>query len=181
MNNDKSLICTQSVNVYQGENADTIQFLLPTFYNNTDLSDCTVIVKYINEETNKGNIVNAELMPELYHKNFLDFRIPLNQDMTSKTGRLILWLEISNQNGFLLITNSTSVEIKPTKNIENHLSKEQLTLLKQYEVKFAQINNEIKTLLQEVLLQRNNAVQAANLAYKILEEIKQKVGESDGG
>lgn len=94
MNEDKSLTATHKTTIYQREKlVDKIQFLFPQKYNDLNLSECTAILKYLDQ----SNIPHAEILQkdeELY-KNHLRYVLPIDTDLTSFAGDIEIRITFS--------------------------------------------------------------------------------------
>ena len=127
--NDKSLTATIKSNIYQGErNADTLVFLLPMYSEDTNLADCTVLLRYI-LPGGTGKSEELEMDAESYD-DYYRYRLKVGSKFTKVTGRIELWLSaIDMSNNFIFKSGSVMVEIKPTKNITDYMDEEDLDQL----------------------------------------------------
>lgn len=105
MREDKQLLPSGS-NVGQlfemERNIDTFRFLVVPTYGDLDLSKCVMTVKYITP----AGIYNCRMIQpekELY-KGFLDYRMPIDAEITSKVGVLRLrlcWMAVDSTSGII--------------------------------------------------------------------------------
>lgn len=115
MNQDKTLQATNKVTLYQRDNlVDTMCFLIPSKYENHDLSDFTVILQY----TDLANIPHAEILQcnEEMYKNKLKYTLPIDSDITKYAGDVVLSLtfsktDIENKKQYVLHTGEISIAI----------------------------------------------------------------------
>lgn len=131
MNTDKSLIATNRINIYQRENAvDKIQFLLPQTYEDLNLSEFEVVVKYVDQ----GNVAHSEILElqeELY-KEKLQYILPVTTKITQFAGDVKLCLSVLNVNldndekEEVLHTGETIINVKSIDDIFAFTPKESL-------------------------------------------------------
>lgn len=70
MNDDKSLETTVEATIYQNEkNADTLVFLLPRLYEEVNLADCIVLLRYLLPD-GTGKSEELEMSPVPYNQNY---------------------------------------------------------------------------------------------------------------
>lgn len=114
MNKDKSLSKTEIATLYQGENlVDKFRFLLPLMYEDSDLSEFTNRLKYIDP----ANIIHNEtlvLSDELYKDCMLCYYLPVDSKLTKFAGDISMHITLENGDK-KLYTSETTVSIKPTK------------------------------------------------------------------
>ena len=101
MNDDKQLITSVRKIFYQRENmVDKIQFLFPEYYEDVNLTDCTVVLKYIDI----GNVLHSEVLAkdsELYKGKFRCI-LPVNTKLSMFAGNIIVrinFLKIDSETG----------------------------------------------------------------------------------
>lgn len=120
--NDKSLVATIKANIYQGEKkADTLVFLLPKYYEDKNLSNCTLLLRYI-LPNGIGKSEELEMDVEPY-KEYYKYRLKISTRLTDVCGKIELWLSaVDFHDNFILKTSTTYIDVIPTKNISDYLS-----------------------------------------------------------
>lgn len=123
MNEDKSLETTIQSTIYQHErNADTLVFLLPKVYEEENLADCTILLRYIMPD-GTGRSEELEINPEPHNKEYYLYRLKFNSELTAMVGTIELWLSIINMyDNLILKTGSAFIEITPAKDISDYLA-----------------------------------------------------------
>ena len=92
MEDTKELITTIHGTIYQNEkNADTLVFLLPRVYDETDMADCTVLMRYV-LPSGSGRSEEIEMDPVPYSDEYYRYRLKLTTKFTSEFGTVMLWL-----------------------------------------------------------------------------------------
>lgn len=129
MNYDKSLSATIKATIYQYEkNADTLLFLVPASYEEVNLANCTMLLRYILPD-GTGKSEELEMDPEPY-KTYYQYRIKASTRITSVAGKIELWLSaIDLHDNLLLKSGTTYIEISPSKDITNYFSDEDMEQL----------------------------------------------------
>lgn len=131
MNTDKSLIATNRINIYQRENAvDKIQFLLPQTYEDLNLSEFEVVVKYVDQ----GNVAHSEILElqEKLYKEKLQYILPVTTKITQFAGDVKIYLSVLNVNldndekEEVLHTGETIINVKSVDDIFAFAPKESL-------------------------------------------------------
>lgn len=127
--NDKSLITTIKSKIYQGErNADTLIFLVPMKFENQNLADCTMLLRYI-LPNGLGRSEELEMDFEPYNNHYR-YRLKASSKFTEVSGSIELWLSaIDMYDNFILKSSSTLIEVTPSKNISDYLSTDDLDQL----------------------------------------------------
>lgn len=139
MNEDKSLMTTVKSKIYQNEkNADTLVFLVPMHYEDKNIAECTVILRYI--LPNKvGRSEELEMCPEPY-KDYYQYRLKVSSTLTNIPGKIELWLSIIDANDDLLMkSDNIFVTVYPTKDITRYLSPNDRNQLDKLSEKVAQL------------------------------------------
>lgn len=119
MNDDKSLSASVRQNIYQGESlVNKMQFLLPSKYDEIDLSGFTVYLKYI-VPGNIGCVETLTLSDELYKETLLRYYLPVDSKLTKFAGDVVMCLSLvktdeENNKKYIMKTGSTTVTIEPT-------------------------------------------------------------------
>lgn len=152
MNDDKSLIATITSSIYQGEkNADTLSFLIPVSYEDKNIADCTLLLRYI-LPNGVGRSEELELDAEPY-KNYYRYRLKLSTRLTDVSGSIELWVSAVDFNdNYILKSGTAHINILPTKKISDYLSDESLDELDRMGAKLSRLSAEV-------------AMKADNLTY----------------
>lgn len=84
MLNDKSLVITVNTPIYQRDKlVDKLLFLIPSTYEDIDLSDFDIILKYKDQTGN----VNSELLTKqdgLYKERYIRCVLPVDTNLSSR-------------------------------------------------------------------------------------------------
>lgn len=124
MQSDKSLIATQRTILHQREtNVDTIRFLIPPMYEDFNIADFTAVVKYVTPD-NQAHCEQIYL-EELPYKNYLDYRLGIDTDITAMAGKTELHLTFlkvyQDEDGIskehVLHSGNTYIEVNPVKEL----------------------------------------------------------------
>lgn len=119
MDKYKQLNTTIKTILYQRENlTEKIQFLIPEYYNEIDLKEYTVILKYIDQ----SSISHAEILEsddELY-KGKIRYILPVNSELSKFSGDISVRItftkiDMDTQTQYVLHTGETSITISPLK------------------------------------------------------------------
>lgn len=126
MNNDKSLVATITSSIYQGErNADTLSFLIPVAYEDKNIADCTLLLRYI-LPNGVGRSEELELDAEPY-KNYYRYRLKVSTRLTDVPGSIELWVSAVDFNdNYILKSGTAHINVLPTKKVSDYLSDESL-------------------------------------------------------
>ena len=123
---DKTLKKTKYRVIYEKENrADTIQFLIDKDFFEY-IENCNIMLQvllpYPDEEHGTdvtGKMRYMEIEPELY-KGYYRMTLPITTVLTKEPGEVVMWFMFFNttdpNNIILIKTDSTKIEITPTKN-----------------------------------------------------------------
>lgn len=115
MNQYKDLIAVSNTKVYQKEkNVDNIAVLLPRTYNDVDLADFKVVLKYIDF----ANAIHSEEMEkdeEIYEDVYYRYVFPITEEFTQIAGEVSFTLSVEKGEEQVLHTNSVAIEILPWK------------------------------------------------------------------
>ena len=127
MNEDKSLITTVQATIYQNEkNADTLVFLLPKYYEEENLANCAILLRYILPD-GIGKSEELEMSPIPYNKEYYRYNLKVNTRFTAIPGIIELWIcAIDMHDDVILKTGTTTVEVTATKEIMDYLAPEDL-------------------------------------------------------
>lgn len=81
MNNDKSLVASKRIDLYEGDNlADKIQFLFPQTYKDINLNECVIRINYI--DLAGENIVETLIKDNELYKDKIRCVIPVDSELT---------------------------------------------------------------------------------------------------
>lgn len=130
MSEDKSLVTTVQATIYQNEkNADTLVFLLPKFYEEENLADCTILLRYLLPD-GIGKSEELEMSPIPYNKEYYRYNLKVNTRITAIPGIIELWLcAINLHDDVVLKTGTTTIEVTAVKEIMDYLAPEDLNQL----------------------------------------------------
>lgn len=137
MNTDKSLTTTIKSTIYQREkNADTLVFLVPMTYDDIDMADCTMLIRYI-LPSGIGKSEELEMDPEPY-KTYYQYRLKVTSMITSVPGKIELWLSAFDLQDNLIFKSGTAfIEVSPSKDITDYFSGEDMEELDKLNAKVA--------------------------------------------
>lgn len=123
MEDGKELITTVRGTIYQYErNADTLVFLLPQKYEETDMADCTVYMRYV-LPSGSGYSETIEMDPVPYNDEYYRYRLKAASRFTKEFGLITLWLTaLKHDSEVLLETGDAVVPVLERKNIDEFLS-----------------------------------------------------------
>lgn len=150
MLSDKSLVITVNTPIYQRDKlVDKLLFLIPSTYEDINLSDFDVILKYKDQ---MGN-VNSELLTKqdgLYKERYIQCVLPVDTNLSSRyNGRIYMRLtlnkiDLDTMKEYSLNTNETSFYINPVSDYyEDYIPDSNYTAIEQ---KLNEINVKIKAL-----------------------------------
>lgn len=101
MKDDKSLIATSTATLFQREKlVDKIQFLIPKTYEEFDIQQCQIVLKYVDQ----GNEAHAEILTmneDLYKENYVRCVMPVDTNLTRFAGDIsvhLSFLYLSTEN-----------------------------------------------------------------------------------
>ena len=129
MNADKSLVITIPTTIFRGETkAGLITFLVPAEQEGVKLADCAMLMRYILPD-GTGKSEPLSYLPEMY-KSYLQFSTVVNTRLTSQEGEITVWLTaIDGDDGVVMKTGETIVEIQPSRDITEYFPEEDLDQL----------------------------------------------------
>lgn len=113
LNNNKDLVSTKRVTIYENDNlADKIRFLLPQKYNDILVQNCTIRFHYRNFNNEDCNFILAQ--DDERYKDMLSYSVPVTNDVLTKHPRtLAFYLSFSiDDENILFHTNSCSITIE---------------------------------------------------------------------
>ena len=135
MQKDKSLLATVTTKLYQHENlVDKIFFLFPEEYHGLYLSECTAVLKYVDQ----GNVPHVEILEkqnELY-KNKLQYFLPVDSSLTKFAGDIKLRVTFTKtdmevQKQYVLNTGEITISISPLSDYYAYVPDESLEIVDQ--------------------------------------------------
>ena len=130
MEDDKSLTTTIHSTIYQGEkNADTLVFVVQMMYEDTNLADCTLLLRYV-LPNGKGYSEELAMYPIPHNKEYYQFRLSATSHFTENVGDIDLWLTAVNfEDDIVLHTDTATVTVTQHIKIEDHLPPERVDQL----------------------------------------------------
>lgn len=136
MTPDKALVTTVCSEIYQYEsNADTLVFLVPKLYEDCDLADCVLLLRYITPD-GTGTSEELEMYTKPYSDNYYQYHLNITTSITKFSGEVELWLTAINaDNDSVLKSAPTTIKILPSKNITDHFPSENLDQLDELTMK----------------------------------------------
>lgn len=165
MNADKTLVTTVHATIYQHEkNADTLVFIVPRYYEDTNLADCSLMLKYILPD-GSGKSEELEMDPIPYNKDYYRYHLKVNTRFTAVPGEILLWLSALNvYDNVVLKSSETEVEITPSKNISDYMNTDDMDQLDKLTLTVARLESEkADDLLYEEVLDEDGNITHANL------------------
>lgn len=150
MLNDKSLVITVNTPIYQRDKlVDKLLFLIPSTYEDIDLTNFDVILKYKDQTGN----VNSELLTKqngLYKERYIQYVLPVDTNLSSRyNGRIYMRLtlnkiDLDTMKEYSLNTSETSFCINPVSDYyEDYIPDSNYTAIEQ---KLNEINVKMKAL-----------------------------------
>lgn len=155
MNTDKSLIRTSESTIYQRENlVDKIQFLFPETYENTILSNCSAILKYIDQGNEAhSEILNLDTEPYSYNSvNYLRYSINVDTQITRFAGTIVFRISFLNieSEEEVLHTGEGSINIKPLNDLFAFAPRESLEVIDKEYLKIQAMNKALSILADSI-------------------------------
>lgn len=143
MEDGKELITTVRGTIYQHErNADTLVFLLPQKYEETDMADCTVYMRYV-LPSGSGYSETIEMDPIPYNDEYYRYRLKAASRFTKEFGLITLWLTaLKHDSEVLLETGDAVVPVLERKNIDEFLSDDDKSKIDLLDEKIAQLQRD---------------------------------------
>lgn len=154
MKDDKSLVATNRITIHQREKlVDKIRFLLPTSYEEINIRECIVILKYIDQ----GNVAHAEVlsMNEELYKGKIDCLLPVDTNLTRFAGDISLYLsflKINSDNELqeeVFHSDEIIITISPLSDYFTFVSDESLQVIDQAMAKLETMNKGLSLLMDE--------------------------------
>lgn len=107
MCNDKTLLTTCSVPLYQGENnSDTVDFFIPKEYDNRNISDVVVRLDYILPNGISGYKVLEKDTDD--YDNYSLYHLIIDNSLTAIMGRIRFWLTLLEGTNDIILKTSES-------------------------------------------------------------------------
>ena len=149
MTDDKELATTIKTTLYRGETrADLITFLVPMNYENQNMADCAMVMRYILPD-GSGKSEPLSYLPEPY-KNYLQFSTVVNTRLTAQDGEVIVWLTAFNNNDAVVLkTGEVIVDIDPSKDITDYMCNDDLDQLDALSAKVSELESGVAELSAE--------------------------------
>lgn len=195
MQDNKELLATVKTNIFEKEaKVDTLRFLIPPVYDDYDLSQCTVLIKYVTPD--RKNRAEKLIQQEELYKGFLDYRLDINTDVTSLPGDVDIRLtfihvdkssspEIVTQ---VLHTGNITITVEPLKNLYGFTCDESLEIIDrlvgQIDCKIEALNNIANKYDQEKaddIEMIDDEIWAMSNGEKIGDPVKVNSSTDDGG
>lgn len=157
---DKNFDCSSLVKLVQGENfSETLNIILPLYYNEIDLTKLNYIIYGINEK----NLRVLQCLNKNIQQDKIILKWNISKDFTAIFGKVKIILEGSNENDLIIKFLGGQINVEPD-----------------YSDKiFMPPQNELDVLLEEIIKETNkilyikqNILEIYENAEKILEEIK---------
>lgn len=135
MQKDKSLLATVTTTLYQHENlVDKVFFLFPQNYNGLELSECTAVIKYLDQ----GNVPHTEVLQkseELY-KDHLQYFLPIDSSLTKFAGDVKVRItfsktDVAENKQYVLNTGEITISIAPLSDYYAFVPDESLEIVDQ--------------------------------------------------
>ena len=135
MQKDKSLLATVTTTLYQHENlVDKVFFLFPQNYNGLELSECTAVIKYLDQ----GNVPHTEALQkseELY-KDHLQYFLPIDSSLTKFAGDVKVRItfsktDVAENKQYVLNTGEITISIAPLSDYYSIVPDESLEIVDQ--------------------------------------------------
>lgn len=151
MNNDKNLVATERINIYQREKlADKMQFIFPKTYEDIDLTsdNTSIILKYADQE----RVAQSEYLvkdSELYKDNYVRCELPIDTNITRLAGNLTLHVTIIQ----------IDADAKETKVL--HTSEIVLTVLPLKDM-YVNVTDKSLEILDQKIIELQASIEAAN-------------------
>lgn len=131
MRDDKSLRITQKATLYQREKlVDKMQILIPNKYNDVDLSDFTVILKY----KDQGSVAHMEILTKgekQEYEEYSSYTLPIDTNLTQFAGDVEIRITLSktdleNKTQYVLHTGEIIITISPLEDYYTFVTDESL-------------------------------------------------------
>lgn len=137
MKADKSLVATVRATLFQREKlVDKIQFLIPYMYEDLDIRDCQIVLKYIDQ----GNEAHTEILimdEELYKENYVRCVMPVDTNLTQFAGDIsvhLSFLSLSTEPELheeVMHSDDIVITISPRSDLYNFVSDKSLSVIDQ--------------------------------------------------
>lgn len=149
MKADKSLVATVRATLFQREKlVDKIQFLIPYMYEDLDIRDCQIVLKYI-DQGNEAHTENLVMDEELYKENYVRCVMPVDTNLTQFAGDIsvhLSFLTLSTEPELheeVMHSDDIVITISPRSDLYNFVSDKSLSVIDQ---KMLELDAKIKAL-----------------------------------
>ena len=165
MASDKSLNVSVRTTIYQREKlVDKFRFLIPPTYDSVDLTDFTVILKYLDQ----GNEAHSEVLvkeDELY-KEHLSYVLPVDTNLTRFAGDITLHLTLSKvdmeeKKQYSLETGEVTITISPLSDYYHFVSDDSLDAVSK---KISELDVRLEAM--DKIAETYNQTKADDLSYE---------------
>lgn len=163
MNADKSLTKSVSATIYQREKlVDKIQFLLPQKYEDINIKECTILLKYIDP----GNIAHAEklIKDEQLYKERIRCTMVIDTNLTRFAGDIkasLSFLKLNTENGLheeVLHSGETIITISPLNDLFTFVGDDSLQVIDK-----AMLEIEAKLKAQDIIAETYDSEKADSI------------------
>lgn len=153
MDKYKNLNTTVRTTLFQQESmVDKIQFLIPPTYQDIELKDYVVTLKYVDPNGNFHSEV-LELDADLY-KDYLRYALPVTTKLTQVVGNISLrltFIKFSDEDGVTEIdkleSNSTTLMIQKPDGFNDYVNFEDIEA---YKAKISQLNKDVEDMYEKI-------------------------------
>lgn len=114
---NKTLYKPNSVKLFKGEqNIDFLQFYIPNYYNNIDLSDCNIKLVCVMPNGIESSFSIDEFKETTCINDYYVYSIPIDQRFTEIEGKISIQLIITKQNNKILDSTITHIYVNENLN-----------------------------------------------------------------
>ena len=161
-NDSKSLSICNRVRIFEGEkNVDCFEFMIPSTYNNIDLTKCDIVLVYITPDGIEHNLLINDYKQSEVYKKFNVYLIDIDERFTSIAGELKLYLKFTssqNSKDIILETSSATIDLDKVPSGESGITPEKQDAIDQILLRSQEA---LKTATQ-ALDKANSVVEKAN-------------------
>ena len=134
-NDSKSLSICNRVRIFEGEkNVDCFEFMIPSTYNNIDLTKCDIVLVYITPDGIEHNLLINDYKQSEVYKKFNVYLIDIDERFTSIAGELKLYLKFTssqNSKDIILETSSATIDLDKVPSGESGITPEKQDVIDQ--------------------------------------------------
>ncbi len=162
---------TNNIKLFKGEkNADYLQILIPTIYNNIELIECNVRLTYITPDNNEHSFLIDEYKQDGFYKDtYISYLINIEERFTSLVGEISLYITITDSNeNVVLKSDTTYLTIDEHPKGENGITPEEIEIIDQVVL----ISNEAKQNSLEALGKSSEALENSEEAKQIAQSVR---------